>query len=401
MPLYAFSGYFSQAYNSGAYESMSVSVLGDLGAWRSGDDTKLVCPASGWYCITGVGQMEQGTANTTSRFVRILVNGSNVHTNGMNKRTTPSSIGCSPLVMLNLNAGDQIEVQMQGPTGQTAFGLVTIFALPEPFYVGGATGATGGTPVAQVEQSDTPDWHSDVTNPDRVTVDATGNYLVLASIPNDNAVGATASITVNGTVVYGTGDNLNTPGEGQPIIAILPLASGDIVRMNCGSTSGLANQMGLCSLGSLPCVEVKKATAQSIAGSAFLAFDTEQVDTDGFHDNVTNNSRLTIPAGLGGFYLINSALRMTGLNYQDTRTYRNGALFDYPYGHSVVTATAVSRTSTVPMIHCLADGDYIQALAGHDSGAAQSTVARDTHFGLVRLDDCPGLGFVPRIYRSD
>jgi hypothetical protein len=33
-----------------------------------------------------------------------------------------------------------------------------------------------------------------------------------------------------------------------------------------------------------------------------LAFTTEEFDTDGFHDNSTNNSRITIPAGKGGKY---------------------------------------------------------------------------------------------------
>jgi len=35
-----------------------------------------------------------------------------------------------------------------------------------------------------------------------------------------------------------------------------------------------------------------------------LAFDSEEFDTDAFHDNSTNNSRLTVPAGQGGKYLI-------------------------------------------------------------------------------------------------
>lgn len=33
-------------------------------------------------------------------------------------------------------------------------------------------------------------------------------------------------------------------------------------------------------------------------------FDTERYDPSGFHSNVTNNSRLTVPSGLGGRYLL-------------------------------------------------------------------------------------------------
>lgn len=35
-----------------------------------------------------------------------------------------------------------------------------------------------------------------------------------------------------------------------------------------------------------------------------LSFNSETYDSDGFHDNVTNNSRITIPAGLGGYYYV-------------------------------------------------------------------------------------------------
>jgi len=39
--------------------------------------------------------------------------------------------------------------------------------------------------------------------------------------------------------------------------------------------------------------------AQNYAAGISIPFGAEQFDTDGFHDNVTNPSRLTIPAGLG------------------------------------------------------------------------------------------------------
>lgn len=39
--------------------------------------------------------------------------------------------------------------------------------------------------------------------------------------------------------------------------------------------------------------------AQNYAAGISIPFGAEQFDTDGFHDNVTNPSRMTIPAGLG------------------------------------------------------------------------------------------------------
>jgi hypothetical protein len=52
---------------------------------------------------------------------------------------------------------------------------------------------------------------------------------------------------------------------------------------------------------------VRKATDQTAAnytgGSVAVAWDTEDFDTDAFHDNVTNNSRLTPPSGRGINYV--------------------------------------------------------------------------------------------------
>jgi len=53
-------------------------------------------------------------------------------------------------------------------------------------------------------------------------------------------------------------------------------------------------------------VSVFKSADQSIASGSFTAatFDSENWDTDAFHDNVTNNSRLTVPSGKAGRYHI-------------------------------------------------------------------------------------------------
>lgn len=52
--------------------------------------------------------------------------------------------------------------------------------------------------------------------------------------------------------------------------------------------------------------QVTNTSAQSISNGTYTAinFQSEVFDTDGFHDNSTNNTRLTIPAGKGGKYLI-------------------------------------------------------------------------------------------------
>jgi hypothetical protein len=58
---------------------------------------------------------------------------------------------------------------------------------------------------------------------------------------------------------------------------------------------------------------VTQSAAQTIANASTttLNFNTETFDVDGYHDNVTNNNRLTIPSGKSGYFLIFAKLNMT------------------------------------------------------------------------------------------
>jgi hypothetical protein len=58
----------------------------------------------------------------------------------------------------------------------------------------------------------------------------------------------------------------------------------------------------------------------------FIPLTTELYDTDGFHDNTTNNERLTIPAGKGGKYLLSATVRWSGsTNYFALNIYKNAS----------------------------------------------------------------------------
>jgi hypothetical protein len=49
-------------------------------------------------------------------------------------------------------------------------------------------------------------------------------------------------------------------------------------------------------------------------GENLIAFPNEDFDTNAFHDNSTNNSRLTVPAGYAGKYLVMAHMDLNGIS---------------------------------------------------------------------------------------
>lgn len=121
---------------------------------------------------------------------------------------------------------------------------------------------------------------------------------------------------------------------------------------------------------------VTTGTAVSIpdATTTVLAWDVEAFDSNGFHDNVTNNSRLTVPAGLGGTYLVTGQVsfaanatgdRMLTIN-------KNGAL-DAQVSARATAALHHRQQITAELV--LAAGDYVELTAYQTSGGALGTNA--------------------------
>lgn len=112
-------------------------------------------------------------------------------------------------------------------------------------------------------------------------------------------------------------------------------------------------------------VNVKRTADKSISHNSetVLDLDEERFDTHGFHDNSTNNSRLTIPSGMGGYYLITlsinwassqtSGVREGRITLNSTPTYLVLATSDVDSAHSHRNAMSCIRNLSV--------GDYVEA----------------------------------------
>lgn len=117
---------------------------------------------------------------------------------------------------------------------------------------------------------------------------------------------------------------------------------------------------------------VYNSASQSITGGVDteLTFDSEDYDTDGIHDTVTNSSRLT--AKTAGKYLIVGNVRwtasMSGLNVALNILHNGTTLI----GENDDDVFSGRRRWLVLMVYDMALNDYVELQVGHDSGSAKS-----------------------------
>ena len=106
-----------------------------------------------------------------------------------------------------------------------------------------------------------------------------------------------------------------------------------------------------------------------------LAFDTDRYDVYGFHDTATNNTRITIPAGLGGMYHIagmaSFAAHATGERL--LRIILNNATLIGRVLHDAAPTNATEIQ--VYSAWWLIAGDYVELQGYQDTGGALNVLA--------------------------
>jgi hypothetical protein len=196
----------------------------------------------------------------------------------------------------------------------------------------------------------------------RLAVGTNGHTLVADSSVSPTglkwAVDPVADVvTTAGDLIYGTAaDTVARLGIGT---------AGQVLKVNSGAT---APEWGTAASGStFVGAYATKTAAQTLTNNTgtILTWNAERFDTDGFHDNSTNNSRMTIPAGKGGKYLVvASAYWVTGSGYRELNVLKNGSIVNYFY--TVIDVTyGFQNISTI--VDCVAT-DYLELRGFQDSG---------------------------------
>lgn len=119
---------------------------------------------------------------------------------------------------------------------------------------------------------------------------------------------------------------------------------------------------------------VSHSTTFSLATSgtaAALPYDTEARDVGGMHSTVTNNSRITVPAGAAGDYRISATVEFAAnaTGYRTVTLRKNGAT-TIAVVRVPATATLATVITCTRLCVSMAVGDYIEVLGTQLSGGA-------------------------------
>ena len=154
--------------------------------------------------------------------------------------------------------------------------------------------------------------------------------LVVGSATNDSGILAVGSASQVLTVDSSTATGLKwaTPASGSTFVGCYIVGTADQVISNNTTT--------------------------------VISFDAEVFDTNGFHDNTTNNQRVTIPSGKSGKYLFTFFIYQSGgtSGYRIMKIYKNGSQFQ-EYNSTPYFSTSNDLGQQYSTILDLADGDYI------------------------------------------
>jgi len=231
----------------------------------------------------------------------------------------------------------------------------------------GATAPEWATTADQTPLTTKGDLFTFDTADARLPVGANGHTLVANSA---TATGLEWKVDPVADLVTTAGDTLYATAA-DTLVRLGIGTAGQVLTVNSGATAPewVAPAGGLTFAG----VSLQQTTGQSISNNTdtFLTFDTENFDTDAFHDDVTNNTRITIPAGKGGYYQFNFTNRYTGgtSNALVARLFKNGVEAQV----NILAANSQVPTQTFSVAFAAAVSDYFQVQVYQNSGGTLTT----------------------------
>ena len=129
------------------------------------------------------------------------------------------------------------------------------------------------------------------------------------------------------------------------------------------------------------CAIYKATSSQTLSNDTDtdITFNAEDYDTNAFHDNTTNNQRITIPSGKAGKYILQTIIifAANGTGVRDVAFLKNGATI---LGSMLAPAlSSFSQRVEHIWIGELAVSDYITVKVNQNSGGNLNVAAEQNY----------------------
>ena len=182
---------------------------------------------------------------------------------------------------------------------------------------------------------------------------------------------------IQNTIVDAKGDLISATGSDVPARLAVG-ANGETLVVDSSTATGLKWAPSVNFRGCL--LYNSGTTTQTIPNNVntIVTFDAESFDTDNFHNNSTNTSRITIPTGLGGKYrfTLNLLWDVNGTGRRATQLYKNGS--QILFGADLAATSGLYIGYSYTFVTSAVAGDYFEMSANQTSGAGLALFKRET-----------------------
>jgi len=185
-------------------------------------------------------------------------------------------------------------------------------------------------------------------------------------------------ITTTGDIIYAS--SANTPAR---------LGIGSANQVLRVSSGGIPEWAAAASGTTFAGCYLYNSTNTTVSNNSYtqLTFNSEQFDTDNYHSTSSNTSRITIPSGKAGYYLLQAQVMFAGAtNTTGGRAANmqiNGSGISYMFLPPASGSAGDGQGAQQTVVRYLAVGDYVEMNAYQNSGGTMTLDRTVTNTFLI------------------